>query len=80
MDENPIAKRIRDLEDSAVNACKTINPDNPQAVADNLVGLMEAALWLIIRRVEDDEGVDYYGEWDILGDVLSKIQAKEPTP
>ena len=64
---NELGRKLNHLMNSAANACHAINPDNPQAVADNLVEMFK-----VLELVEDGIAIDF----PPLNDVLSKIQAK----
>ena len=65
----------KDLILAAVNACKEINPENPQAVADNIVK-MHKALKAIMVRVDEGTAIGEALECGPAREALSSVGGK----
>ena len=65
---------------AAVNACASVNPDNPLAVADSIKPMYEA-IKCFIDRAEKVKGIKWspsmYGAWIALNKALDKADGKE---
>ena len=67
------------LESTAVNSCKSINPSNPQIVAESIEEMYEA-IKCFVERTKKSKGVEFSpsmtGAWIGLTKVLNKLEGK----